>query len=236
MLWTFRAYPLRFWIPRTWRSLSACPSRRFPRITSQHVRPYRAPEAPHVPSFREELAKTEVEMLGENTRIPPTVSNQILFFLVGSILAFGAAARWTKEDTLYWTNKISESSWRICYGCRQTARWLPRDTSTWFSLALPQAVKRHRSAPLRCRASHRGATGAHCPLLAVAEAPLSLNAPNSTSLHPPSTVFFARRPTTMNDGAPVVTPASTLRLALPQAVERKRSAARLFSTVEGHAR
>ncbi|GBE86152.1 Uncharacterized protein SCP_0900290 [Sparassis crispa] len=110
MLWTLRAYPLRFCIPQTRRSLSACPSRRFPRITSHHVRPYRAPEAPHVPSFREELAKTEVEMLGENTRIPPTVSNQILFFLVGSTLAFGAAARWTNEDTLYWTNKISESS------------------------------------------------------------------------------------------------------------------------------
>ncbi|GBE90152.1 hypothetical protein SCP_1900010, partial [Sparassis crispa] len=88
--------------------------------------------------------------------------------------------------------------------------------------------------PLRCRASHRGVTGARCPLLAVAEAPRSLNPPNSTSLHPPSTVSFARRPTTMNDGAPVVTPASTLRLALPQAVERKRSA-RLFSKVEGHA-
>ncbi|KAL6301941.1 hypothetical protein BKA93DRAFT_930052 [Sparassis latifolia] len=87
----------------------------------------------------------------------------------------------------------------------------------------------------RCRAGQRDATAARCPLLAVAEAPLSLNAPNSTSLHPPPTVFFARRPTTMNDGAPVVTPASTLRLALPQAVERKRSAARLFSKVEGHA-
>ncbi|KAL6307028.1 hypothetical protein BKA93DRAFT_111730 [Sparassis latifolia] len=39
----------------------------------------------------------------------------------------------------------------------------------------------------------------------------------------------------MNDGAPVVTLASTLRLVLPQAVERKRSEARLFPEVKGHA-
>ncbi|GBE84818.1 hypothetical protein SCP_0607980 [Sparassis crispa] len=57
--------------------------------------------------------------------------------------------------------------------------------------------------------------------------------PHSTSLCLPSTLLDPRRPTTMNDGAPVVTPASALRLALPQAVERKRSAARLFSEVKG---
>ncbi|KAL6297750.1 hypothetical protein BKA93DRAFT_831280 [Sparassis latifolia] len=56
------------------------------------------------------------------------------------------------------------------------------------------------------------------PLLAVAEAPRSLATPRSTCLHHSSTLSFTRRPTTMNDGAPVVTPAYTLRLALPQAV------------------
>ncbi|KAL6307030.1 hypothetical protein BKA93DRAFT_747792 [Sparassis latifolia] len=59
-----------------------------------------------------------------------------------------------------------------------------------------------------------------------------------TQLHLPASsvdALLRRRLTTLNDGAPVVTPASTLRLALPQAVERKRSAAR-FSKVEGHAR
>ncbi|KAL6299729.1 hypothetical protein BKA93DRAFT_753181 [Sparassis latifolia] len=73
------------------------------------------------------------------------------------------------------------------------------------------------------------------PLLAVAEALRSLTTPHSTSLHPPSTLCFARRPATMNDGNSVATPASTLCLALLQAVERKRSAACLFSKVEGHA-
>ncbi|KAL6299561.1 hypothetical protein BKA93DRAFT_588199 [Sparassis latifolia] len=65
--------------------------------------------------------------------------------------------------------------------------------------------------------------------------PAKAHHPHCTLLRPLSTLFFVRRPTTRNDGTPVVTPASTFRFALPRAIERKRSAAHLFSEAEGHA-
>ncbi|GBE77133.1 hypothetical protein SCP_0100050 [Sparassis crispa] len=49
----------------------------------------------------------------------------------------------------------------------------------------------------------------------------------------PSTLLDPRRPAAANNGAPVITSASTFRLALPQTVERKHSAVRLLSEVEG---
>jgi len=115
MLWTLRSSLLRPCVAQR-RLLSFTPTTRLPRITSHHARPSRVkiptkdPEAaPHVTSFREVLAETEAETLGDEVRHPPSIRNQILFFLFGSTLAFGVAARWTNEDTLFWSNKLAQT-------------------------------------------------------------------------------------------------------------------------------
>ncbi|KAG2121870.1 hypothetical protein DEU56DRAFT_833416 [Suillus clintonianus] len=59
-----------------------------------------------LPTFRDQVARsTEVESFG--SRFPrPTIRNQVLFFIGGSLLAYSIATSQTEIDTEYWSKRL----------------------------------------------------------------------------------------------------------------------------------
>ncbi|KAH9928792.1 hypothetical protein B0H21DRAFT_762376 [Amylocystis lapponica] len=87
------------------RPFSFTPNTGLPRLPARHD-PHKVDPAP---SFREEIGRTsDVESFSEAVR-QPSIRNQVLFFVFGSAVAFGVAARQTNEETLQWTKKLRES-------------------------------------------------------------------------------------------------------------------------------
>lgn len=72
------------------------------------------------PTFRDQVARsTEVESF--SSRFPrPTIRNQVLFFVGGSLLAYSIAASQTEVDTEYWSKHLVSVS----------HRWTPRPPTT----------------------------------------------------------------------------------------------------------
>ncbi|KAG2048076.1 hypothetical protein BDR06DRAFT_963174 [Suillus hirtellus] len=72
------------------------------------------------PTFRDQVARsTEVESF--SSRFPrPTIRNQVLFFVGGSLLAYSIAASQTEVDTEYWSKHLASVS----------HRWTPRSPTT----------------------------------------------------------------------------------------------------------
>ncbi|KAG1816248.1 hypothetical protein EV424DRAFT_1410563 [Suillus variegatus] len=72
------------------------------------------------PTFRDQVARsTEVESF--SSRFPrPTIRNQVLFFVGGSLLAYSIAASQTEVDTEYWSKHLASVS----------HRWTPRPPTT----------------------------------------------------------------------------------------------------------
>jgi len=109
MLWT-----LRFCRHSQWqrRAFSFTPNYRLPRSIGGHGT--RFSHTPRSSIGGDTARSSEAPSFREAVRTP-TIRNQILFFVFGSFVAFGVAARQTNLDTYYWTNKMSESgfTWRL---------------------------------------------------------------------------------------------------------------------------
>ncbi|KZT72007.1 hypothetical protein DAEQUDRAFT_723650 [Daedalea quercina L-15889] len=69
----------------------------------------RIPWFTSIPSFRQQVARTnKVPSFGERVRCP-SIKNQVLFFGVGSILAFILAAETTNSETFLWSVRLASA-------------------------------------------------------------------------------------------------------------------------------
>ncbi|KAG2071539.1 hypothetical protein BDR04DRAFT_1098000 [Suillus decipiens] len=91
------------------RSFVHCLPRHFPRIarfTSE--KSFQST----LPTFRDQVARS-IEVGSFSSRFPrPTIRNQILFFVGGSLLAYSIAANQTEIDTEYWSKQLVSVSHR----------------------------------------------------------------------------------------------------------------------------
>lgn len=106
------------WIVRTCRHVPRQPSRSFsltpnyrlprivPRRDTRHAHHTHKPES--TADERPQQGPSTESPPGGETK-PPTATNQVLFVVAGSLIAFGVAARLTNVDTYDWTNKVVES-------------------------------------------------------------------------------------------------------------------------------
>ncbi|KAG0705596.1 hypothetical protein DFH29DRAFT_980840 [Suillus ampliporus] len=84
--------------------------RSFPRIW--RITPEKSFQSTPLPTFRDQVVRsTEVESF--SSRVPrPTVRNQVLFFIGGSLLVYSIAASQTEIDTEYWSKRLVSVSHR----------------------------------------------------------------------------------------------------------------------------
>jgi len=111
MLWTLSLRPcsLRCLSRPQCRCFSSSPLRLRPRHIATE-------ERSNTTSAKLQSGDAQPKIEAEEPRLfyqrvgPPSIRNQVLFFVFGSLLAFGVAARQTNLDTYYWTNKLTKSS------------------------------------------------------------------------------------------------------------------------------
>ncbi|KAH9942024.1 hypothetical protein B0H21DRAFT_811274 [Amylocystis lapponica] len=105
MPWTSLPYSircLRSSVRPTPRSFSFTPNQRLAHYAS------------HIPSFREQVARTSEVKSFSKELSRPSVRNQVLFVVGTTVVVYCVAARWTNTDTFYWSNVLQTtgSAWQ----------------------------------------------------------------------------------------------------------------------------